>query len=289
MALVISGAGGFTGEHLMRATAARGVAAQALACDLTDWAAVSEEVARLAPERFLHLAGISHAAHSDPRALYQVNLLGTINVLEALAALPEPPTLVVLASSATIYGNCTHSRIGESTPASPVSHYAVSKLAMEQAARAYGDRLPIVIARPFNYTGQGQSTTFVVAKLVDHFRRRAPTIRLGMLNVEREFNDVRFVCDAYLGLLQHGVAGETYNICSGNPVTLHTLLDTLVRLTGHVPQVEIDPALVRPNEVHSLCGDPDRLSEALGPLNMPSLEETLKWMLSEGPQEPSSQ
>ena len=80
-----------------------------------------------------------------------------------------------------------------------------------------------------------------------------------MLDVEREFNDVRFVCDAYLRLQQHGIAGEIYNISSGHPVTLHTLLDTLVRLTGHVPHVEIDPSLVSPNEVHSLCGDPSRL------------------------------
>jgi nucleoside-diphosphate-sugar epimerase len=280
LAIAVTGADGFTGTHFLQAAGARGIAAVALAGDLTDARAVADAVARLAPRRVLHLAGIAFVGHADPRALYEVNLLGTINLLEALCALPQAPECVVLASSAQVYGNAALPPISESTPPAPASHYAVSKLAMEMAAARYAVRLPIVIARPFNYTGLGQSDAFVVPKLVDHFRRRAPAIQLGDIDVEREFNDVRFVCEAYLGLLEQGVPGETYNVCSGNPVTLRELLETLERLTGHAPAVERDPALVRPIEVRRLCGDPTRLQQTVGPLAVPPLEDTLRWMLA---------
>ncbi|HEX2547672.1 MAG TPA: GDP-mannose 4,6-dehydratase, partial [Ramlibacter sp.] len=169
MALALSGAEGFTGTHFLAAAAARGTAPAALRADLTDAHAVADEVSRLAPTRFLHLAGMAFVGPADPRRLYEVNLLGTINLLEALCTLRVPPERIVLASSAQVYGNAEASPIAETAPASPASHYAVSKLAMEQAAARYTDRLPIVIARPFNYTGPGQSTAFVVPKVVDHF------------------------------------------------------------------------------------------------------------------------
>lgn len=140
----------------------------------------------------------------------------------------------------------------------------MSKLAMEHMARTYADRLPIVITRPFNYTGPGQASQFVIPKLVDHYVRKAEHVELGNIHVEREFNDVRMVCDAYLALLVKGVAGEVYNICTGQPYTLAQVHDTLNTLTGHCLSVRVNPQFVRPNEVHRLCGDASKLRQATG-------------------------
>ncbi len=202
-----------------------------------------------------------------------------MNLLAGLAALPVKTSKVLLASSANIYGNCDASPITELQPAAPVNHYAMSKLAMEHMAWTYLDRLPIVITRPFNYTGPGQAPQFLIPKLVSHFVRRAPAIELGNLHVEREFNDVRMVCDAYLALLAHGVPGEAYNVCSGQPYTLQHVIGLLSGITGHTMDVQVNPAFVRANEVHRLCGSPDKLLACTGPLNSYALEATLAWML----------
>jgi nucleoside-diphosphate-sugar epimerase len=146
-------------------------------------------------------------------------------------------------------------------------------------ARARFPQLPIVVARPFNYTGPGQDLQFVIPKLVDHFRRRAPRVTLGNLHVQREYNDVRFVCDAYLRLLQAPAPGAVYNVCTGVTYDFNTVIGTLQDLTGHRIEVDVDPALVRPNEVHRLCGDPSRLHDTLGTLPQWRLEDTLRWML----------
>ena len=264
----------------MQAAAARGVHAVALAADITDAAAVGDEIARLAPTQFLHLAGISFIGHADVAGIYDVNLLGTIHILEALARLAEPPRKVVLASSATVYGSNPSIPTREDHPTSPTSHYAISKLAMEQMAHAFAPQLPIVVARAFNYTGPGQSSDFVIPKLVAHFRERAASVKLGRLDVQREFNDVRYVCAAYLGLLEHGLPGETYNVCSGSPHPLREVIETLVRLAGRQIEVETDPSLVRPNEIPCLCGDPAKLRRTVGALPTHPLEDTLQWMLT---------
>jgi nucleoside-diphosphate-sugar epimerase len=227
----------------------------------------------------VHLAAISFVGHADNAAFYAVNVIGTTNLLQALVAKDRAPQCVLIASSANIYGNCDASPIAETQPPVPVNHYAASKLAMEHMARTFADRLPIVITRPFNYTGHGQGVNFVIPKLVDHFARRAPQVELGNLGVEREFNDVRFVADAYLGLLKHGKRGEDYNICTGKPYTLQHVIDTLSVLTGHVLEVHVNPAFVRANEVHRLYGSPEKLIDCVGPLANTQLVDTLQWML----------
>jgi nucleoside-diphosphate-sugar epimerase len=116
---------------------------------------------------------------------------------------------------------------------------------------------------------------------VDHFRRRAPKVTLGNLHVEREYNDVRFVCDAYLRLLGAGPREAVYNICTGVAYDFNTVLATLRELTGHDIEVEVDPKLVRPNEVHRLCGDPSRLRSVAAPQAEYRLEDTLRWMLGQ--------
>ncbi len=277
--ILLTGAAGFTGLFFKSAAEAAGHQVVALQADLTDKAAVAADVHQAAPNAVVHLAAISFVGHADDTAFYGVNVVGTLNLLSALAALPIAPTKVLLASSANVYGNCDASPITEDQPPAPVNHYAMSKLAMEHMARTYLDRLPLVFTRPFNYTGSGQALNFLIPKLVSHFARRAPAIELGNLHVEREFNDVHMVCDAYLGLLAHGVPGEVYNVCSGQPYTLQTVLYELTKITGHGLDVRVNPAFVRANEVHRLCGDPAKLLACAGPLRHPALRETLHTML----------
>jgi nucleoside-diphosphate-sugar epimerase len=277
--ILLTGAAGFTGLFFRSAAEAAGHQVVALQADLTDKAAVATEVLQAAPNAVVHLAAISFVGHADDTAFYGVNVVGTLNLLSALAALPIAPAKVLLASSANVYGNCDASPISEDQPPAPVNHYAMSKLAMEHMARTYLDRLPVVFTRPFNYTGPGQAPDFLIPKLVSHFSLFAYAIDLGNLHTEREFNDVRMVCDAYLGLLAHGVPGEVYNVCSGQPYTLQTVLDELSNITGHQLDVRVNPAFVRANEVHRLCGDPAKLLACVGPLRQPALRETLQTML----------
>jgi nucleoside-diphosphate-sugar epimerase len=281
--ILLTGAKGFTGKYLSAMAQAQGHTVLPLQADLTQRDAVKTEVAVLQPSHVVHLAAISFVGHLDQKSFYDVNLFGTLNLLDALDALDKRPRSVLLASSANVYGNCQTSPIPEEQTPAPLNHYGVSKLAMEHMARTYGDRLPVVITRPFNYIGAGQSASFVIPKLVDHFSRRAPCVQLGAVSVQREFNDVQMVCGAYLQLLQHGKPGETYNVCSGQPHTLQHVIDTLKHLTGHQIRVEVNPAFMRSNEVRRLCGDPAKLHALLAAHNAmpanPPLEDTLRRML----------
>lgn len=279
MRILLTGADGFTGRHFVQLAAAAGHECTVLRSDLTDAPAVAHELLQASFDAVAHLAGISFVGHADERAFYDVNLFGTLNLLDALVARRQPLQCVLLASSANVYGNSVNSPIRETEPAAPRNHYATSKLAMEHMALTRSDVLPLVIARPFNYTGPGHGLSFVIPKLVDHFRRRAPEISLGNLHVEREYNDVRFVCAAYLQLLQTPPAGEAVNICTGQTYDFEAVLATLRDLTGHELDVKVDPQFVRANEIHRLCGDPSKLHAAAGPLPAYTLRETLAWML----------
>lgn len=279
MKLLVTGAHGFTGKHFVKAALDYGHEVTALQADLKDRDAVKQQVLEATPEVVVHLGGISFVGHVDSSAFYNINVIGTLNLLDALAALAQPPRSILLTSSANVYGNCEHSPITEEQPPAPVNHYAMSKLAMEYMARTYLDRLSLFFVRPFNYTGSGQAESFVIPKLVAHFAQRTETVELGNIDVEREFNDVRFVCEAYLRLLEKALPGEVYNICSGKPVTLKFVLDLLRQITDHHPQVKANPAYMRNNEIHRLCGSPAKLFGVVGNISLPALQDTLRWML----------
>lgn len=283
MRILLTGAEGFTGRHFSERASAEGHAVIALRSDLTDSDALRQEVLEASPDAVVHLAAISFVGHADEQAFYAVNVVGTTNLLDALAKLPARPQRVLLASSANIYGNTAQSPISEAQPPAPVNHYAMSKLAMEYMARTYGDRLNLVITRPFNYTGPGQDVNFLIPKLAAHFANRAPSIALGNLHVEREFNDVRMVCSAYLLLLAYGEPDGIYNVCSGQPYELQHVVESFTQITGHKMEISVNPAFVRENEVHRLCGSPAKLNALLSrhgaKLEVPTLKETLQRML----------
>ena len=288
--VLITGLRGFTGHYLGAALRARGARVvglvqgspqcpEEIACDLTDALAVHAAVEQVRPTHVVHLAALAFVGHADARAFYDVNLFGTLNLLEALAALPELPRKVLIASSANIYGTPGIEVIDESVCPAPVNHYACSKLAMEHMVRTWFDRLPIVMTRPFNYTGIGQDEKFLIPKIVSHFKRRAAKIELGNLDVSRDFSDVRDVAAAYMGLLETDVRSEVFNVCSGKAVALRTVLDIMTRKTGHTMAVEVNPAFVRPNEIPVLRGSHRKLTEAVGFAPRHALEDTLAWML----------
>lgn len=288
---LVTGASGFTGLYLVPALKNKGfhvvglgqgisVADESVACDLTDVQALRAVVARVRPTHVVHLAALSFVGHGDARAFYDVNLFGTLNLLEALAALNVPPQKVLIASSANVYGTPGVEVIDETVCPAPVNHYACSKLAMEHMVRTWFERLPIVLTRPFNYTGVGQDEKFLIPKIVSHFRRKAAHIELGNLDVARDFSDVRDVVDAYLGLLDAPQSiGRTVNVCSGRAYALREVLDMASSISGHALEVRVNPAFVRANEVPRLTGDSSTLRHLTGRAPQIPLGDTLRWML----------
>lgn len=283
MRLLITGADGFTGVHLAQAANAADYEVQALEGELQDSENVRQQVLRIAPTHVLHLAGISQVVGEEALAYYDVNLLGSLNLLKALAQLEMAPQKIILASSANIYGNNANCPIAETEMPAPVSHYAMSKLAMEYLSQPFLDRLPIVISRPFNYTGVGHAQHFVIPKIVEHFQRKASHIELGNLDVLREYNDVRDISQVYLKLLAQGEPGQTYNLASGRSYSLHQVLGALEKISGHSMVATVNPQFVRANEIFNLSGDSKKLEECIQPIPWRPLEDTLEWMYRSSP------
>jgi len=293
--ILVTGVDGFTGRYLAPLLAAQGHEVHGLVrdagmapiegvhalhvSDLLNPAGLKQVVAEVRPEQVAHLAGIAFVGHGDLGAIYRTNYVGVFHLLATLAAAAEKPQAVLLASSANIYGNSEVGVIDESVPAAPANDYAFSKWAMECMAARWAAQLPITIARPFNYTGRGQSIDFVMPKIVSHYSGRKPVLELGNLDVEREFNDVRMVVDCYARLLAREQQGGVFNICSGQGHALRSVLAMAAEISGHAPEIRVNPAFVRANEVKKLVGSRAALEAAIGPVNGPTLRETLGWML----------
>lgn len=279
MRLLLTGADGFTGVHLSQVASQAGFEVFSLQAQLQDRKQLKAQVNEVQPTHVIHLAAISHVTHDDNLAYYQTNLLGSLDLLEALSCLVTPPQKVILASSANVYGNTEQSPISESQMPVPVNHYAMSKFAMELLSRNFDARLPIVITRPFNYTGVGHGAHFVIPKIVDHFARKADLIELGNVDVYREYNDVRDISQIYLALLHRGQAGSTYNLASGRTHSLRQVIALLEKMTGHSMAIEVNPQFVRNNEIKILCGNSEHLEQTISKIQWRSLQETLQWML----------
>ncbi|RZI41653.1 NAD-dependent epimerase/dehydratase family protein [Herbaspirillum sp. HC18] len=291
--VLLTGANGFTGKYVRAELEAAGYTVvgavmgaargpHEVTLDITSPDDCRRVMAKVRPDYLIHLAAISFVQHADADAFYRVNVIGAINLLQAMGDAQLSPRRVVIASSANVYGNATAGVIAETQPPQPVNHYAVSKLAMEFMVRTWSDRQPIVISRPFNYTGIGQEPHFLVPKIMSHFVQRAPVIELGNLDVERDFSDVRMVAHAYRGLLEQDCAGETVNICSGRPYSLRSIIETMQEIAGYEIDVRVNPAFVRQSEVKTLVGSPDKLRALVPGLVPIPLEETLRWMYAAG-------
>lgn len=290
---LITGIEGFTGRYLAQALRVRGhdvvgttregpASADELRCDVTDLNSVRAVVREVRADYVVHLAGISFVGHGQADAFYQVNLLGTLHLLQAIHEANHPVAKVLLASSANVYGNTSAEPIDESVAPVPVNDYAVSKLAMEHLARLWFDRLPIVIARPFNYTGVGQDRQFLLPKIVAHYRQRAAVLELGNLDVARDFSDVRVVAECYRRLLECEVRGVVLNVCSGRAHSLREVLALAGEIAGYSPEIRLNPAFMRANEVRRLVGSRRQLENCIGPVADIPLRDTLRWMFEGG-------
>ncbi|MBN2855898.1 MAG: GDP-mannose 4,6-dehydratase [Halothiobacillaceae bacterium] len=298
MIALITGVGGFTGRYLAAHLHSLGYTVVGLAhhparaviagvdrifyADLADQAALQQVITEVSPDVVVHLAAISFVAHGDAAEIYQVNVVGTRNLLEAVVCSAVPVRAVLVASSANVYGNTQEGVLNEGAQAAPANDYAVSKLASEFVARLYFNRLPIVLVRPFNYTGVGQAEHFLLPKIVNHVRKQAPIIELGNLDVARDFSDVRMVVAYYARLLECPLAiGQTINVCSGKAYTLRDVLDRVRNISHHDFEVRVNPAFVRANEVRVLQGDRSRLLGLVPNVADIPLEDTLHWMLTQ--------
>ncbi|HSV46286.1 MAG TPA: GDP-mannose 4,6-dehydratase [Ramlibacter sp.] len=294
--LLVTGLTGFVGSSLMAWLEGEGRAAQLQPVgptdelDLRDAAAVAQLVRSHAPDAVLHLAAQSHVGESlaDPAATLQVNVVGTANLLKALTDQGFSGRMLYV-SSADVYGAVPEDRlpVAETQPPAPRSPYGASKVAAEvlcqQWARTYG--LQVVIARPFNHTGPGQRPDFAppgFARDAVAIARglRPPQLPVGDLQVTRDFLDVRDVIDAYVRLLEKGVPGEIYNVCSGRELKLADLLADLLALAGADAQIVPDPARMRPAEQRRMCGDNRKLVAATGWQPRHPLQDTLRQLIA---------
>lgn len=292
--LLITGAGGFTGRHLVNAAKEKGYRCVALAqyegdavkgavstlvADLLNPLALQRAVKQAAPDYIVHLAAISFVAHDDTADMYRVNQLGTVNLLEAIQKCAPNVKKILIASSANTYGNTSELPITEAVAPAPVNHYGMSKMTMELATQLYPN-LPIILTRPFNYTGVGQNSNFLIPKIVSAFQKHEKLIALGNLDVSRDFSDVRDVVSAYIRLLESESSMRVFNICSGQPTALHAVIGMLNNLAGYKIEVSTDPAFVRTDEIKTLYGSPQRLIDTIGEYPSLSLNDTLAWMLT---------
>jgi nucleoside-diphosphate-sugar epimerase len=247
-------------------------------CDITKKDHIQNVLKFVKPNFLIHLSGISFAAHENTQDFYNVNTIGTTNILDAFIDLDQSPCKIILASSATVYGNQGIEVLDEGLCPRPANHYGASKYAMECLVQGYFDKLPIIITRPFNYTGVGQSDNFLIPKIVKHFKENKKSIQLGNLDVLREFNDVNFVCEVYKRLLESKNDSLVVNIASNRGIKLLDVIDTMNDIAKYDIKVEVNPAFVRKDEIKSLTGSNEKLFSIIGEVKQNIFKNTLEVM-----------
>lgn len=289
--VLVTGLSGFTGRYVKRELEGRGYEVYGLEyltarnkVDLRDFESICSVMRLLRPDYIIHLAGISSVVHEDSLSFYETNVIGTEKLLTATRIYNPTIKLIVLASSANVYGvPVTAEPLCETSIPRPVTHYGISKLAMELVAKTYSKDLPMTIVRPFNYTGVGQSEKFVIPKIIDAFKKNVSVLRLGNLDVARDFSDVRDVAMIYGELLDRVVVNQILNICSSNCIYLNSIVSYCRRIFNNYSlHVEVDDSLVRSNEIEILYGSNEKLKNLLNINDGYSIEETLLWMAGSG-------
>jgi GDP-4-dehydro-6-deoxy-D-mannose reductase len=301
--IVVTGAAGFAGSHLLDLLAHRpsrviawyrpngaapaertGVTWQPV--DITDAESVASAVAVAKPAAVYHCAAESHVGRSlgNSATTFRINVLGTHHLLEGLRR-ADLRAKIVVPSSAMVYAS-TSDPLTEDHPVAPHGPYAVSKLAQEiTALAAREDGQHVTIARAFNHIGPRQDPFFAASG----FARRiadieagkwAPEIAVGNLDARRDIHDVRDTVRAYEMILDHGADGRAYNVCSGRAIQIGALLDKLLAQARVPIKIRVDPARYRPSDLPLLVGDPTRLQTELGWLPQIPLDQTLDDLLS---------
>lgn len=273
--VLITGIDGFTGKYLEKYLSGNGFTVFGTTLSTTSNTnyfqvdVLSEEsldyvLEKVKPKYVIHLAAISFVASENKRQIYDVNVFGTLNLLTSLKKLKHKPLKIIIASSATVYGNI-EGGIDESMCPKPINHYGNSKLVMENMSFSFQDSLNVLFVRPFNYTGVGQENNFLVPKIVSHFKNNEKDIYLGNIDVYREFNDVRYVVRCYAELLKtNKESSNIVNVCTGNAVNIRKIIGYMEIIAGYKINVRINPEFVRKNEIKVLKGNPAKLLDEIG-------------------------
>lgn len=291
--LLVTGLSGFVGGHLQHAIA-RSETWQLLAAkphNLLDPASLDAWLQAGVPDAVIHLAGQTFvpAAFKDPAHTLQVNLLGTLNLLQALKRAGFSGTFLFV-SSGDVYGQVAEAAlpISETLAPKPRNPYAVSKVAAELLCQQWGyaEGWRMLIARPFNHIGPGQAASFVVPSMAQQLvgagsGAQRLTLEVGDIDVTRDFLDVRDVISAYFALLEHGRSGEIYNVCSGVERTVRELILQMARLTGVSVELVQDPSRLRPADQRRVVGSAEKLQKDTGWKPGISITETLQSVLSD--------
>lgn len=255
-------------------------------CDLRDPAAIQGVLAEVRPDYIFHLAAQSFvpASWRAPSETLMTNILGQTNIFEAVRVLELDP-VIQIAGSSEEYGLVLPDEvpIKETNPLRPLSPYAVSKVAQDLLAyqyfRSYG--LKTVRTRGFNHTGPRRGEVFVTSNFAKQIASieaglREPVIRVGNLDAQRDFTDVRDMVRAYWLAVSEATPGEVYNLASGRAVTIRELLDQLLALSDTEVEVQVDPDRLRPSDVEILLGDYSKFRSDTGWEPSIPLEQTLK-------------
>lgn len=272
---LITGDAGFVGQHALRLLPGSvGLSAHCPNIDIRDTAALTACLREIQPERVIHLAAQSFVPESfrDPAATFDVNFTGTLRLLEALQASGFGGRLLFVGTG-DVYGlvEAADLPLSETRPPRPRNPYAVSKVAAEALCYQWSQTGPfeIVMARPFNHIGAGQSPAFAIsdfARQIAEIRhgQRAPQLVTGNIDVSRDFTDVADVVAAYGLLLEKGQNGEIYNVCSGTERSIRSVVERLLALSGTSAEIVTDPARFRPADQPRVCGDRRKLNAATG-------------------------
>ena len=299
--VLVTGAAGFAGSHLVDHLVEGGANVVAWhrpghppareprntrweAVDLLDADAVDRAIARLRPAAVYHCAGAAHVgrAWDLTESTLASNVRGTHHVLRALEHVGASARIMV-PSSAMVYASANEP-LTEGHPLVPNGPYGLSKLAQEMLARRSNGPLGVTIARSFNHFGPRQDPQYVAsgfARRIADIERGIwePEISVGNLEARRDLTDVRDTVRAYALILQRGVPGRPYNVCSGRAITIRHLLDLLLARARVRVSVKVDPSRYRPNDTPLLVGDPARMRDELGWSAQIPLEQTLDDLL----------
>ena len=283
---LVTGDTGFVGQHALATwPGAVGLSALGAALDIRDKGKLLSCLGAFQPDAVLHLAALSFVPDSfrSPEATFEVNFLGTLRLLEALAETGFRGRFLFVGTG-DAYGLVPADAvpITEDRALRPRSPYAVSKAAAEALCFQWSQTGPfeVIMARPFNHIGAGQAPTFAISDFARQIAeigagRRAPVLQVGDIDVTRDFTDVSDVLHAYELLLLHGHNGEVYNICSGKERSVRSLLEGLLRLAGVQADIVRDPARCRPSDQQRVCGSHEKLTQHTGWQPVVPMDDTL--------------
>ena len=284
--LLLIGGNGFVGTHLRIALETKFVViSTGRDVDVRDLNKLHALVSSVQPDMVVHLAAVTTLSESfaNPQDTYDINFFGTLNVLIALRK-SNFVGRILYVSSSEVYGLLAETElpITESRVVKPLSPYAVAKIAAEALCYQWSqtEKFEIVIARPFNHIGPGQSERFAISDFGKQIAAiklglAKPVIHVGDIDTTRDFTDVRDIVGAYHLMLYQGGNGETYNVCSGIERNIRTLIERMCQLAGVVVELHSEPVRWRPSEQRRVQGGNQKLSDATGWMPAHTLDQTL--------------